>query len=122
MRICSVEGCGSSKIHARELCTYHYNRARADGSMEIIQPHNGIRRVCTIEGCDGTHIARGWCWTHYHNWQRLGTPFPLTDEERHVRHVEGGKKARAAMTPEQRSAAVTKGNLEKARRKREGLT
>ncbi len=30
--------------------------------------------TCIIEGCDSAPFRRGWCCSHYRNWQRRGHP------------------------------------------------
>jgi hypothetical protein len=31
-------------------------------------------KQCSVEGCTKPHLARGWCYLHYHRWQKLGDP------------------------------------------------
>lgn len=34
-------------------------------------------KVCSIDGCERAKACRGWCWTHYDRWRRLGDPNKL---------------------------------------------
>lgn len=87
---CQAEGC-DRPVLARGLCSQHYQRGQrlkwqlrscpdiaTRNAMLEASPHAPLlhfltprpRRRCTVEGCRGPHVARGWCATHYKQWQR----------------------------------------------------
>jgi hypothetical protein len=67
-RICIVEGC-EREYHARNYCSYHYNRLRKNKELP---PRT--KPTCMIEGCTNKHLARGLCVKHYWRWKSNGDP------------------------------------------------
>lgn len=81
---CKEVGC-NNKIHAKGLCSKHYQRERKrilSGSSCCIENCNNKRsysdgrctkhhyqikegKPCKVEKCNCTHYAKGMCYTHY---------------------------------------------------------
>lgn len=106
---CSVDGC-EGKHHARGFCRKHYHEFM---HLHNPRPCKAVINAETGERCGGPHRAKGLCALHYQRARRFrradGSGFELSEAEIERRR-EHGRKRRAMMTPEERSAMVAKGN------------
>lgn len=59
----------------------HYQRARADGTIDQHSRVKIIGRVCDIAWCDRLHSGRGYCAVHYNRLQRAGTPYSRREQK-----------------------------------------
>ena len=84
--ICSVEGC-DKPVHARDLCSKHYQRLKRHGDASRTHRYEGAS--CTIEGCERTARAYGLCATHDMRKRRHGDPMARPAVRRFGCLVEG---------------------------------
>lgn len=70
---CLADGC-SDPAQARNLCPTHYQRARADGSLENYPKvrHALVADVCGVEGCAAPAKSKAMCQRHYQLSRRYG--------------------------------------------------
>src|SRR5207302_5977576 len=66
---CSVEGCRKG-VHARGLCSMHYQRWRLTGSTKGPERN----RRCSVPECDKAHYGKGLCRNHWRRWKETGNP------------------------------------------------
>lgn len=75
--VCSVDGCLKPVyVSARQLCKTHYHRVMRTGGLGISRAAPDLTKVCGVEGCGKARHAKGYCFTHYSNFYRFGTPVP----------------------------------------------
>ena len=58
-RICTIEGC-NKKVHAKGLCSHHYNQNR--------------NVKCQVDGCDSPVHGHGYCRKHLDRLKKYGDP------------------------------------------------
>lgn len=73
LKQCSIEGC-DSKVHAKGLCSKHYNRIIRNGDLILRKRKLKPTRYCEIEGCNNKHYTNGYCQMHYRRLKRHGDP------------------------------------------------
>ena len=65
MTKCSVDGC-RVKIHAKGLCTKHYQRFLKHGDPKVVKiRHTSRNERCSIDGCTASVKASSLCSAHY---------------------------------------------------------
>lgn len=66
-KICKVDGCNRTDIHARGFCNKHYLQHKKKDKS---------RTLCKVDGCNAPMIARGLCSLHYSRVLRTGGTKP----------------------------------------------
>lgn len=85
---CAADGC-ERHSEARGLCTKHYQRFRANGSLELLPTRPS---GCSAEGCAERARRGGMCMKHWRRWisdndaPSYGPPCSVSDCDRDSKH------------------------------------
>ena len=71
---CAFTGCGNKKV-CKGMCHGHYKQMRNGEPLKPLQKRIKRGPNCEIQDCGSTHHALGYCFNHYQNFKRNGTPF-----------------------------------------------
>lgn len=73
---CVVKVC-MKPVHSKGMCSAHHTRYVNYGDAEAPLMRTPNVGTCALEGCEQRSRKRGWCASHYSQWNRSGEVRPF---------------------------------------------